>query len=139
MKNFNCNIFCERTISLFGDVGQVELSEKIGISQGVISAIKNKKAKFPASDTVFKIARYFNVSSDWLLGLSECRTTDKATKDLCATLGLSDTTITFLSDDETKKACAIVDIFVKELCSEKPDLIDPLYNFFQSIGLHERN
>lgn len=97
MKEFDCDIFCDRVISLFGDVGQVELSQKIGISQGVISAIKNKKAKAPASDTVFKIAKHFNVSADWLLGLSDIQTTDNATKDLCATLGLSDITVGFLS------------------------------------------
>lgn len=93
MKEFDCDIFCDRVISLFGDVGQVELSQKIGISQGVISAIKNKKAKAPASDTVFKIARHFNVSSDWLLGLSDFATPDTDTraniKAVCEYTGLS--------------------------------------------------
>ncbi len=97
MKEFDCDIFCDRVISLFGDAGQVELSQKIGISQGVISAIKNKKAKAPASDTVFKIAQHFNISADWLLGLSDIRTTDGETRDICAALGLSEKTVDFLS------------------------------------------
>ena len=71
MSNFDCNKFCERAIALFGDVGQMELSQKIGISQGVISAIKNKKSKAPGADTIYKIATYFNVTSDYLLGLND--------------------------------------------------------------------
>ena len=70
-EHFNAKLFCERATLLFGDVGQVELSQKIGIAQGVISAIKNKKSKTPTADTVFKIAKYFDVNATWLLGLSD--------------------------------------------------------------------
>ena len=101
MENFDCNIFCERVNSLFGNTGQMELAEKINLSQGVISSIKNKKVKAPGADTVFKIARYFNVSADWLLGMPNAsKTTDKATKELCAALGLSEYAIAKLSDQE---------------------------------------
>ena len=66
---FESNEFCTKAIKLFGDVSQMELAKKIGISQGVISSIKNYKAKAPAADTIFRISKYFNVSSDYLLGL----------------------------------------------------------------------
>ena len=73
MKNFDCNGFCERTLLLFGNRGQMELANGIGISQGTISAIKLKKIKSPGADIVYRIAKYFNVSSDWLLALTDVK------------------------------------------------------------------
>lgn len=99
MKVLDCSIFCERAKELFGERGQVELASAIGISQGVISVIKRGDSKTPSADTVYRIANYFNVSADWLLGLSDIKSSDKATKDLCDTLGLSDTTIHYLTGD----------------------------------------
>lgn len=98
MSNLDCNIFCERAKELFGERGQIDLAESIGISQGVISAIKRNAPKAPSADTVYRIAKYFNVSADWLLGLSDVRSTDKATKELCDTLGLSEYAIFLLQD-----------------------------------------
>ena len=63
--------------------------EKIGISQGVISAIKNKKVKAPGAATIFRIANHFNVSADYLLGLSEASTQDVELKAVCEYTGLS--------------------------------------------------
>lgn len=50
------------------------LAEKIGISTGALSNYQNDAAT-PGADAIIKIARYFNVSADWLLGLSKYRTT----------------------------------------------------------------
>ena len=97
MANFNCDIFCDRVNLLFGDMGQMELAEKIGISQGVISAIKNKKVKAPGADTIFRIANHFNVSADYLLGLSEASTQDVKLKAVCEYTGLSQKAIEILS------------------------------------------
>lgn len=46
--------------------------------------------------SLVKIAKYFNVSADYLLGLNDYKTTNKATKELCSTLGLSEDSINFL-------------------------------------------
>ena len=96
MTNFNCDIFCERVNSLFGSMGQMELSEKIGISQGVISAIKNKKVKAPGADTIFRIANFFNVSADYLLGLVNAPTCDTELKAVCQYIGCSQEIVEFL-------------------------------------------
>ena len=69
--SFDSNLFCERANELFGNRKQEELAKNIGLSQGVISAIRNYKSKASASDTVFKIANKYNVSADWLLGLND--------------------------------------------------------------------
>ena len=79
MTGFDCNKFCDRAISLFGNTGQVELSQKIGVAKGGISSRKRKEAIYPASDTVFRIAKHFNVSLDWLLGLTDNKITDEFT------------------------------------------------------------
>lgn len=96
MKNFDCNIFVKRANELFGDKSQQEIAQDVGISQTYVSSIKSGKIKSPGADTVFRIAEYFNVSADWLLGLSDCKTTDKTTKEICKTIGLSGDTVDFL-------------------------------------------
>lgn len=98
MVNFNSDIFCERVNDLFGKTGQKELSKKLGISQSLISDIMNGNVKSPRADTIFSIADCFGVSTDWLLGLSDVKTTDKATQELCATLGLNEETINILQE-----------------------------------------
>jgi transcriptional regulator with XRE-family HTH domain len=47
-----------------------KLSKATGISEGLISDYKNDKVK-PAIENLVKIADYFNVSADYLLGLSK--------------------------------------------------------------------
>lgn len=81
MQNFNSDIFCERVNTLFGKTGQKELSKKLGISQSLISDMMNGNVKSPRADTLFSIANHFGVSVDWLLGLSDVKSTDKATKE----------------------------------------------------------
>lgn len=98
MENFNSDIFCKRVNELFGKTGQKELSNKLGISQSLISDIINGNVKSPRADTIFSIANHFSVSVDWLLGLTDVKSTNKATKSLCDTLGLSEQTIETLQE-----------------------------------------
>lgn len=89
MEKFNCDTFCERAKSLFGDRGQIELSEAIGISQGMISGIKQKKLKSPGADIICRIAQHFNVSTDWLLGISDIKQLTNDAKELYRQLALA--------------------------------------------------
>lgn len=105
----DCNtIFYERTCKLFGDMRQQRIADMTGLAQGKISDIlsyrdfperyQNKK---PSAEMVYKIAKAFNVSTDYLLGLTDYKTNNKATKELCDTLGLSEEAIGILSADPT--------------------------------------
>lgn len=104
---FNVVKFTEKINTLFGKKTQTELAEMFGISQTMVSALKKGKIHSPGADTVFKIARYFNVSTDYLLGLEE-GTTNQATADLDA-LGLDEESLNIIlqakgTDDARKIA-----------------------------------
>ncbi len=83
MSRYNHDLFCVRFNQLIEEKGisQLELSKAMNLSQAVISSIKTRSGKSPSADTIFLIANYFGVSVDWLLGLSNVKTTDKATKE----------------------------------------------------------
>lgn len=78
---------------------QNDLALEIGLAPSVISKIKTGRSQDPSAETVAALAKYFNVSADWILGLTDVKSTDKATKDLCSTLGLSEKAISVLSGD----------------------------------------
>lgn len=58
------------------NISQFELSEFLGISQQALSKWENEKTE-PDNDSLVKLANYFNVSTDYLLGNSETRQVDK--------------------------------------------------------------
>ena len=47
-----------------------EIAVEIGLAPSVLSKLRCEKSKAPSADTIFAIAKYFNVSADWLLGLN---------------------------------------------------------------------
>lgn len=51
------------------NVGQVELAKAIGVSKGIISLWENGLRE-PNMYSLIKLARYFNVSIDELVGLN---------------------------------------------------------------------
>ncbi len=71
------------------------LSQEIGISEGALSKYQNDGAA-PSINALAKIAAYFGVSADWLLGLSEFHT-KKSEQVLAKDIGLSEQTISVLS------------------------------------------
>lgn len=50
-----------------------KLSKETGITESAFSVWKKDKLKNPQKETVNKISKYFNVSSDYLLGKTENR------------------------------------------------------------------
>lgn len=76
--------FADRLSDLISESGKgvKQLSEDIGISTGAISKYQND-ASTPGADAVVKIAKYFNVTSDWLLGLTNVKTPDGDVRRVC--------------------------------------------------------
>ncbi|MDR0855814.1 MAG: helix-turn-helix transcriptional regulator [Clostridiales bacterium] len=65
------NVFAGRLkeLRLESGLGQVVLSEKLGVSKGVISLWENGLRE-PSMSSIVAIARFFAVSADYLLGLA---------------------------------------------------------------------
>lgn len=113
MKNFDCACFVKRANQLFGDKSQQEIAKEIGISQTYVSSIKSGKIKSPGADTVFRIAEYYNVSADWLLGLSYFKPIEKNTKGGLNMLR-SKHTLERLSRDKTSFLLEVFDEFLTD-------------------------
>ena len=69
-------IFQKRLNQLLNETGTTlqQLANKIDTTKVSISRYKNGH-RIPDINTIYKLAKYFNVSTDWLLGLSEKRKT----------------------------------------------------------------
>ena len=59
-----------RELRLGRKVNQVELSQAIGVSKGIISLWENGLRE-PTLTNLVALAKYFDVSIDYLVGLSE--------------------------------------------------------------------
>lgn len=68
-------------------MSQVQLAEKLNVTKQSVSNWENEYI-MPSVDMLIKIANFFNVSTDYLLGLSEKHTLN--------TDGLSDLQITYI-------------------------------------------
>lgn len=72
MKVFDRRIFGERLKQLRNEasIGQNKLAEDLQISNASISYWETAKQE-PTAEAIFKLAQYFNVSADYLLGITD--------------------------------------------------------------------
>ena len=70
MREFDRNLFRERLKSSRTDkgIGQNLLAKELDLSNASISYWETGKQE-PCAEAIFKLAQYFDVSSDYLLGL----------------------------------------------------------------------
>ena len=66
------NIFGERLkdLRMSKNIGQIELSKRIGVSKGVISLWENGLRE-PTMSNLISLARFFEVSIDFLTGIAD--------------------------------------------------------------------
>lgn len=69
------------------DIKQKILAKEIGVQDNAISYFV-KGARTPNTEQIIKIAKYLNVSADYLLGLADVQTLDIDTKAICERTGL---------------------------------------------------
>lgn len=86
---------------------QQELANMFGLSSGTISFYESEQRK-PDIDFIVAVAKYFDVSTDYLLGLTNA--TDKGNIDISKVTGLNDFSLTILEQSlkETNNAAAEV-------------------------------
>lgn len=77
-------------------ISQQELSRIIGTSKSTIGLYETGET-LPNAENIKKLAEYFGVSSDYLLGLSDVPTTDTTIQAICNRTGLSDDFVSWLS------------------------------------------
>ena len=88
------------SLMLSQNVTQKTIAEVCGVQRQSVSGWMNGNTR-PDILSLVEIAKYFNVSTDYLLGLTDYKTDSKATRELCSTLGLSEEAVKILSADDT--------------------------------------
>ena len=79
------------------DVKQKDLAKAIGVTDNTISYFVSGK-RTPNTEQIIEIAKFLNVSADYLLGLSSNMTTDTELQAVCEYIGLDDVITTFIKD-----------------------------------------
>lgn len=74
------------------NITQTELAKNINVTRQAISLYANGQST-PDINILCKIAKYFKVSSDYLLGLSNSKSSNINDREVCSTLGLTDESI----------------------------------------------
>lgn len=64
-----------KTLRLQNDLTQAQLASKLGLTKSVVSAYETN-LRLPSYDVLIHIAKIFNVSTDYLLGLENKREID---------------------------------------------------------------
>ncbi len=72
MKDFDMGIVAERikTLRTERNIGQNALAKELGVSNASISYWENAKQE-PSVQVLYKMAVYFDVSADYILGIKE--------------------------------------------------------------------
>ncbi len=91
------SIFTERVRELRGDRSQREVAEGIGITQQTYGRYENG-ARRPDLEIIERMAVFFEVSADYLLGLSDQKTPDFEIQSAAVVTGLSQATIEHIQD-----------------------------------------
>lgn len=93
-KEMKLPIFAKRFGQLRADMTQAEFADFLGISRPTVGFYENGE-RIPDASVLIRIAKKCNVSTDWLLGISDNRITDNRT--IGEVTGLNDEAIEFLS------------------------------------------
>jgi len=109
---FNKEEFNKKINILFDNKNQKELAELLGISQTMVSALKKGKVQSPGADILFNIAKHFNVSADYLLGLSDVPSVDTDLKAVCDYTGLSQEALEFITHTYSPLVKQSIDVFL---------------------------
>jgi len=76
-------------------VSQETLANAIGVKRQTVSLYKTGQSS-PSADQLCKIAKFFNVSADWLLGLSEAKSPDNDIQQICKQTGIREDIVKLL-------------------------------------------
>ena len=123
------SLFSERLKSLRGNMSQAEAAAKIGITAQTLGRYENEQRK-PDSEVILMLCKYYKVSADYLLGLSDVESVDPDIQATCELIGLSEEAVNKLSDLKEKDKRTCVDKIVLNLIENDEffDLVSRLYS-----------
>ena len=100
------------------------LANVLKISRQSVSQYQDGTGQ-PNVDKLCKIAQHFNVSTDYLVGLSSIPSTNNDTRDICEKTGLSEHTVSSLmQDDKRDRWAEVIDQLVLH-----PGVLDALHAY----------
>lgn len=123
-------IFSSRLRQLRGGKSQEEVSKGIGISRGALSYYE-KGERNPDINVLHSIAKYYNVSADYLIGLSDTPSLSFDIKSISDNIGLDEISIQILKS-KTKGSKETLTTDNEEYATEK---IIQDYLFLQAINV----
>ena len=99
-KEKNVTLFAVRLRELIErkNVTISSLAKCVGITRQAVSQYCDGSTQ-PNAETIFKIARHFNVSADYLLGLSDVPSVDTDLKAVCDYTGLSQEAVELIKEN----------------------------------------
>ncbi|MCD8116873.1 MAG: helix-turn-helix domain-containing protein [Oscillospiraceae bacterium] len=118
-ENDRLPIFTKRFRELQDYRPNTEFADFLGISRQTVGFYLNGD-RIPDSEKLKQIAERCNVSSDWLLGLTDVRTPDTGIRGVCDTTGLSEASVTTLSSrKQWDIGCDLTDVIDFLLADER--------------------
>lgn len=117
------SVLTKRLNSLFANQTQVEVCNLVGMSQTLTSALKRGKLNNPGTDILFKVALAYDVSIDWIVGISD----DPGSKGRAdwKKLGLSDEAANALAEGKnTGLGDAISYLIEQHMSGKHPSILD---------------
>ena len=133
---FDKQIFASRLKELRENIGlnQKECAEKLNISRGSISFYENGE-RLPDIETIYNMSRFFDVSADYLVGLTEVKTGDTNIKDICEFLNISEETIFSLHYDTYRDDTSVLlaDPFLRISIDGKEPIYEKYRNYIIEI------
>lgn len=92
--------FGQRLRELRGEKTQAEAAQAIGLKASAYSMYEGERRE-PGFDTLVMIADHYGVSTDYLLGRTECKSPDIDTRAICKNTGLSEAAVSTLIELKT--------------------------------------
>lgn len=138
MEQRRLPVFAERFSKLRGEKTQDEFAKFLSISRPTVGFYENG-TRLPDALVLKQIAEKCNVSTDYLLGLTDEKTVDANLRQICNYTGLKEDVVKFLHNLNVRTGQAMT-IFINDLLSA-PVLINKLLAYYASAfhGLSHEN
>lgn len=124
-------------------VTQEALANNIGMKRQTVSQYVNGISE-PSYEVLVKIARYFGVSTDYLLGISEAATNEPQIKEICDATGLSSSGVKCLIEQNSlgyELPCFVndcINLAIGESADSESSILNNYYRLMRESSLKDK-